>query len=71
MGPQCENETGLQVAANAPAGGRAAFVKVVPPFANLSGDPGQDYLVDALTDESDDQSRALSAPPSSSRATRP
>ena len=21
------------------------------PFANLSGDPGQDYLVDALTDE--------------------
>jgi adenylate cyclase len=24
---------------------------VVTPFANLSGDPGQDYLVDALTDE--------------------
>jgi adenylate cyclase len=24
---------------------------VVAPFANLSGDPGQDYLVDALTDE--------------------
>ncbi len=24
---------------------------VVMPFANLSGDPGQDYLVDALTDE--------------------
>ena len=24
---------------------------VVLPFANLSGDPGQDYLVDALTDE--------------------
>ena len=24
---------------------------VVPPFANLSGDPAQDYLADALTDE--------------------
>ena len=24
---------------------------VVLPFANLSGDPGQDYLADALTDE--------------------
>jgi TolB-like protein/Tfp pilus assembly protein PilF len=24
---------------------------IVTPFANLSGDPGQDYLVDALTDE--------------------
>jgi adenylate cyclase len=36
------------VAANAPAARRSI---VVTPFANLSGDPGQDYLVDALTDE--------------------
>ena len=31
---------------------------VVLPFANLSGDPGQDYLVDALTDELTTSSRA-------------
>jgi adenylate cyclase len=38
------------VAPNAPAEA-ARFSIVVLPFANLSGDPGQDYLVDALTDE--------------------
>ena len=43
---------------------------VVLPFANLSGDPAQDYLVDALTDELTTVWRA-SATPSSSRATRP
>ena len=38
------------VAAKAPAESARLSV-VVLPFANLSGDPGQDYLVDALTDE--------------------
>jgi adenylate cyclase len=38
------------VAANAPAEAARRSI-VVTPFANLSGDPGQDYLVDALTDE--------------------
>ncbi len=38
------------VAAKAPAEA-ARLSMVVLPFANLSGDPAQDYLVDALTDE--------------------
>ena len=33
------------------AGEAARFSLVVLPFTNLSGDPTQDYLVDALTDE--------------------
>src|SRR6516162_7826442 len=38
------------VATKTPAAA-ARLSMVVLPFANLSGDPGQDYLVDALTDE--------------------
>jgi adenylate cyclase len=38
------------VAPKAPADAARLSI-VVLPFANLSGDPGQDYLVDALTDE--------------------
>jgi adenylate cyclase len=42
---------------------------VVLPFANLSGDPAQDYLADSLTDELTTALSRLHA--SSSRATRP
>src|SRR5579872_1623012 len=38
------------LAPNAPAEAARLSI-VVLPFANLSGDPGQDYLADALTDE--------------------
>jgi adenylate cyclase len=38
------------VATKAPAEAARLSI-VVTPFANLSGDPGQDYLADALTDE--------------------
>ena len=37
--------------ANRPAAQVAGVSVVVLPFANLSGDPAQDYLADALTDE--------------------
>ncbi len=38
-------------ASNAPLPAAQRFSIVVLPFANLSGDPAQDYLADALTDE--------------------
>ncbi len=38
------------IATNTPAEAARLSI-VVLPFANLSGDPGQDYVVDALTDE--------------------
>ena len=46
------------VATKAPAAEAARLSIVVLPFANLSGDPAQDYLVDALTDELTTSSRA-------------
>ena len=46
--PQCEPARKRRHEGPAEA---ARLSIVVLPFANLSGDPGQDYLVDALTDE--------------------
>ena len=43
------NPAGVSNAAGPPA--KANLSIVVKPFANLSGDPAQDYLADALTDE--------------------
>ena len=47
MVPQCEPARQRRCEPPAEA---ARLSIVVLPFANLSGDPGQDYLVDALTD---------------------
>ena len=57
------------VAAKAPAEAARLSI-VVLPFANLSGDPGQDYPVDALTDELTTGLARIRAP-SSSRTTPP
>ena len=43
--------TGPQASPRTTPAEAARLSIVVLPFANLSGDPGQDYLVDALTDE--------------------
>ena len=48
MAPRCEPARRRRREAPAEA---ARLSIVVLPFANLSGDPGQDYLVDAPTDE--------------------
>jgi adenylate cyclase len=45
------NRTLLLSSNASPPAGRANLSIVVLPFANLSGDPSQDYLADALTDE--------------------
>jgi adenylate cyclase len=45
------NRTGPVVANAPPPLAAERFSIVVLPFANLSGDPAQDYLADALTDE--------------------
>ena len=56
MVPRCE--PARSVATKAPAEAARLSI-VVLPFANLSGDPAQDYFVDALTEDLTTECRAL------------